>query len=110
MYVLAVAATLPALLKVLGNSKRKRRAKRASFAYSVPLVTLPLLFRKGIKMLFDGAFAAYRNPPSHQNVLMPKDADFERIVLANQLMKVLDGAGNQTHYNSEDAYGTNQQS
>lgn len=47
-------------------------------------------YRKGIQTLFDGAFSAYRNPSSHENQDLSKQTAFEQIVLASQLMKILD--------------------
>lgn len=47
-------------------------------------------YRKGIKLLFDGGLLAYRNPSSHENQDISKADAFEQIVLASQLMKVLD--------------------
>lgn len=47
-------------------------------------------YRKGIKLLFEGAISAYRNPSSHVNKALAKEEAFGQIVLASQLMKVLD--------------------
>ena len=47
-------------------------------------------YYKGIKSLFDNAFLAYRNPASHRNADISRRQAFERIVLASQLMYVLD--------------------
>lgn len=47
-------------------------------------------YRKGIKLLFEGSIAAYRNPSSHENKVLSRAEAFEQIMLASQLMKVLD--------------------
>ena len=49
-------------------------------------------YRRGIQSLFEGSMAAYRNPSSHENLTLSKDAALEQIVLASQLMKVLDNS------------------
>lgn len=47
-------------------------------------------YRRGIQSLFEGFFAAYRNPSAHQNISYSKREAIERIMLASQLMYVLD--------------------
>ena len=47
-------------------------------------------YRRGVQSLFEGAMAAYRNPSSHENQILSKTEAFEQIILASQLMKVLD--------------------
>ncbi len=47
-------------------------------------------YRRGIQSIFEGAFAAYRNPSSHENLLYTKREAMEQIMLASQLMYVLD--------------------
>ena len=47
-------------------------------------------YRRGIKSLFEGAFAAYRNPAAHANLPCTKREAVEQIMLASQLMYVLD--------------------
>ncbi len=47
-------------------------------------------YRKGVQLLFEGSFSAYRNPSSHENQNISKKDAFEQIVLASQLMRVLD--------------------
>ena len=47
-------------------------------------------YRRGIKLLFDGVFAAYRNPSAHENLQLSKRSAFDQITLASQLMFVLD--------------------
>ena len=49
-------------------------------------------YRKGIQSLFEGSMAAYRNPSSHENLALSKEAAMEQIMLASQLMKVLDNS------------------
>ena len=46
--------------------------------------------RRGIKSLFDGEFAAYRNPAAHANLSCTKREAIEQIMLASQLMYILD--------------------
>ena len=47
-------------------------------------------YRRGIQSLFEGSMAAYRNPSSHENQILSKAEAFEQIMLASQLLKVLD--------------------
>ena len=44
----------------------------------------------GIKSLFDNVFKAYRNPTAHRNIKINKREASERIMLASQLLYVLD--------------------
>lgn len=50
-------------------------------------------FRKGIFLIFEGAFSAYRNPNMHQNLPCSQREAFERITLASQMMYILTGKG-----------------
>lgn len=47
-------------------------------------------YRRGIQSLFEGTFAAYRNPSAHENLSCTKREATEQIMLASQLMYVLD--------------------
>lgn len=47
-------------------------------------------YRRGIQFLFEGIFAAYRNPSAHKNLPCTKRESIEQIMLASQLMYVLD--------------------
>lgn len=47
-------------------------------------------YRRGIYLLFEGIFAAYRNPSAHENLPCTKREAMEQIILASQLMYVLD--------------------
>lgn len=47
-------------------------------------------YRRGIQSLFEGIFAAYRNPSAHRNIPCTKRESIEQIMLASQLMYVLD--------------------
>lgn len=47
-------------------------------------------YRRGIQSLFEGIFAAYRNPSAHKNLPCSKRESIEQIMLASQLMYVLD--------------------
>lgn len=46
-------------------------------------------YRRGIKSLFEGSFAAYRNPAAHANLPCTKREAVEQIMLASQLMYIL---------------------
>lgn len=50
-------------------------------------------YRRGIQFLFEGIFAAYRNPSAHKNLSCTKRESIEQIMLASQLMYVLDQKG-----------------
>ena len=47
-------------------------------------------YRRGIQSLFEGTMAAYRNPSTHSNLQCEKREAMEQIMLASQLMFVLD--------------------
>lgn len=47
-------------------------------------------YRRGIHSLFEGIMAAYRNPAAHANLQYEKREAMEQIMLASQLMHVLD--------------------
>lgn len=47
-------------------------------------------YRRGIYSLFEGTMAAYRNPAAHANLQYEKREAMEQIMLASQLMYVLD--------------------
>ena len=47
-------------------------------------------YRRGIQALFEGIMAAYRNPAAHVNLQYEKREAMEQIMLASQLMYVLD--------------------
>lgn len=47
-------------------------------------------YRRGIQSLFEGIMAAYRNPAAHANLQYEKRETMEQIMLASQLMYVLD--------------------
>lgn len=47
-------------------------------------------YRRGIQSIFEGTFAAYRNPSAHENLSCTKREAMEQIMLASQLMHVLD--------------------
>lgn len=47
-------------------------------------------YRRGIYSLFEGIMAAYRNPAAHANLQYEKREAIEQIMLASQLMYVLD--------------------
>lgn len=47
-------------------------------------------YRRGVQSLFDGIFAAYRNPSAHENLPCTRREAVEQIMLASQLMYILD--------------------
>lgn len=47
-------------------------------------------YRRGIQSLFEGIMVAYRNPAAHANLQYEKREAMEQIMLASQLMYVLD--------------------
>ena len=47
-------------------------------------------YRRGIQFLFEGIMVAYRNPAAHANLQYEKREAMEQIMLASQLMYVLD--------------------
>ncbi len=47
-------------------------------------------YRRGMQFLFEGIFAAYRNPSAHKNIPCTKREFIEQIMLASQLMYILD--------------------
>lgn len=47
-------------------------------------------YRRGIQQLFEGTISAYRNPSAHANLDIDRRSAMEQIVLASQLMYVLD--------------------
>ena len=47
-------------------------------------------YRKGVRLLFEGLFAAYRNPSAHENLEYSKEEAIEQMILASQLLKILD--------------------
>lgn len=47
-------------------------------------------YRRGIQSLFEGTMSAYRNPAAHANLSFTKREAVEQIVLASQLVYVLD--------------------
>lgn len=52
-------------------------------------------YRRGVYAIFEGAFAAYRNPASHENLNHSQQRAIEQIVLASQLMYILDNTQHQ---------------
>ena len=49
-------------------------------------------YRRGIQFLFEGIMAAYRNPAAHANLQYSKREALEQIMLASQLLFVLDNS------------------
>lgn len=47
-------------------------------------------FRRGVQQIFEGTIAAYRNPAAHANLVITKREAIEQIMLASQLMYILD--------------------
>ena len=47
-------------------------------------------YRRGVQAIFEGIFADYRNPAAHANISCSKREAIEQIMLASQLMAILD--------------------
>lgn len=47
-------------------------------------------FSRGVKLLFEGFLASYRNPSFHGNRNIPKHEAIEQVILSSQLMFILD--------------------
>ena len=47
-------------------------------------------YRKGIRLLFEGLFTAYRNPSAHGNLEYSREEAIAQMTLASQLLRVLD--------------------
>lgn len=47
-------------------------------------------YRRGVHALFEGFMAAYRNPSAHANLKVDRRTAMEQIMLASQLMHILD--------------------
>lgn len=46
-------------------------------------------YRRGVQLLLEGTFSAYRNPAAHENIDYTRREAVEQIMLASQLMYVL---------------------
>lgn len=65
-------------------------SENGAFRFCDVLTTSGKNYRRGVQSLFEGTMAAYRNPSTHANLQNDKRKAMEQIMLASQLMFVLD--------------------
>ena len=65
-------------------------SENGAFKFCDTTTTSDKDYRRGIYSLFEGIMAAYRNPAAHANLQYEKREAMEQIMLASQLMYVLD--------------------
>ena len=65
-------------------------SENGAFKFCDTTTTSGRNYRRGIHSLFEGIMAAYRNPAAHANLQYEKREAMEQIMLASQLMYVLD--------------------
>ena len=65
-------------------------SEKGAFKFCDTTTTSGRDYRRGIHSLFEGIMAAYRNPAAHANLQYEKREAMEQIMLASQLMYVLD--------------------
>lgn len=65
-------------------------SENGAFKFCDTTTTSGSNYRHGIQSLFEGIIAAYRNPAVHANLQYGKREAMEQIMLASQLMYVLD--------------------
>ena len=65
-------------------------SENGAFKFCDTTTTSGRNYRRGIHSLFEGIMAAYRNPAAHANLQYEKREAIEQIMLASQLMYVLD--------------------
>ena len=73
--------------------------RRAFHPENGPLtdMSLPKAEREALSHYLAGAFGYYKNPCSHQDVDMDFLSAFERIVVASDLLKIVERAGEMAH-------------
>lgn len=64
-------------------------SENGAYHFADTLTTSGRDYRRGIQSLFEGMFAAYRNPSAHENIEYSRREAEEQIMLASQLMYVL---------------------
>lgn len=65
-------------------------SEKGVYTFANDTTTSDRNYRRGIQSLFEGAFAAYRNPASHDNLYISQREALEQIFLASQMMYVLE--------------------
>ena len=80
-------ATVPAKI---GDVIGALMSENGAFKFCDTTTTSGKDYRRGIHSLFEGIMAAYRNPVAHANLQYEKREAMEQIMLASQLMYVLD--------------------
>lgn len=84
---LKTGAAVPAKI---GNMIGALMSENGAFKFCDTTTTSGKDYRRGIQSLFEGIVAAYRNPAAHANLQYEKREAMEQIMLASQLMYVLD--------------------
>ena len=74
----------------IGNVIGALMSENGAFKFCDTTTTSGRDYRRGIHSLFEGIMAAYRNPAAHANLQYEKREAMEQIMLASQLMYVLD--------------------
>lgn len=80
-------ATVPAKI---GDVIGALMSEDGAFKFCDTTTTSGRNYRRGIHSLFEGIMVAYRNPAAHANLQYEKREAMEQIMLASQLMYVLD--------------------
>lgn len=81
------SAAVPAKI---GNVIGALMSENGAFKFCDTTTTSGRDYRRGIQSLFEGIMVAYRNPAAHANLQYEKREAMEQIMLASQLMYVLD--------------------
>ena len=79
-----------AVLPKIGDVIGALMSENGAFKFCDTTTTSGKDYRRGIHSLFEGIVAAYRNPAAHANLQYEKREAMEQIMLASQLMYVLD--------------------
>lgn len=74
----------------IGNVIGALMSENGAFKFCDTTTTSGRDYQRGIHSLFEGIMAAYRNPAAHANLQYEKREAIEQIMLASQLMYVLD--------------------
>ncbi|MBE3112512.1 MAG: TIGR02391 family protein, partial [Acidobacteria bacterium] len=91
----AVEMAIRKLVKARADDVGVTLIRRAFHPESGPLsdMSLPKAERESLSHYLAGAFAYYRNPCSHRDVGLDFLSTFERIVVASDLLKIVERAG-----------------
>lgn len=65
-------------------------SENGSYHVSARKTPSEISFSRGVKLLFEGFLASYRNPSSHGNKSVSKRESIEQIILSSQLIYILD--------------------